>query len=169
MDQLHTSVMLTTSSHRMVGRIVNAGQRLHDIINNKLSTCLNVYDVALFRPTGDGTPIAQLPEVTLPKERLNLILLHEQVHEAPTSRLFSFVQKNVYQTFLTVPGYEVQGRLHITTLQKPETFLTDALTSFLPITQASVTHVTDASQSWTVSVVFVRRFSIELFHLGEPQ
>jgi hypothetical protein len=76
-EQLQTSVMLTMASHRIVGRVVNAGQRLHDILNNKLSTCLNLYDVKLFHPTDGATPFACFPFVTMPKALINLVLIHE--------------------------------------------------------------------------------------------
>jgi hypothetical protein len=167
MDQRKTFVMLMTASHRSVGHIVTAGHRLHDIINNKLSSCLTVYDVEVFRPQGPETPIAQFCEVTIPKGQINLILLQEQMHEAPTNRLYRYVQKNVYQTFLTVSGYEVQGRLHFTSLQKPELFLSDTSTSSIPISQATVTSVEDGLPAWQASAVFVRRASIASLHVGE--
>src|SRR5436190_6058545 len=123
MEQLQTSVMLMTASHRILGQMGSVGQRLNDILNNKLNTCLKVYNAEIFRHTGAETPLARFPAVTLPKALVNLVLIQEQTHEAPTKRLYGFIPKDVYQTFLTVAGYEVQGCLHFTTLQKPEIFL----------------------------------------------
>lgn len=165
MKQLQTSVTLTTASHRIVGRIVNAGQRLHDILNNKLSTCLNLYDVNLFRPTDGATPFASFPFVTMPKALINLVLIQEQQHEAPAKRLYGYVQKDTHQTWLAVAGYEVKGYLHFISIPKPELFLTDTITSFVPVTQATVTCVADSARTWQAPVVFVQRCSIILFHL----
>ena len=68
-----------------------------------------------------------------------------------------------YDTFLTVNGYEVQGDIHFTSSPKPELFLTETITSFVPVTQATVTSTQEATQSWSTSVVFVRRQAISLF------
>jgi hypothetical protein len=165
MEQMQTAVMVATASHRVAGRLMNAGLRLHDIVNNKLSTCLTLQEVELFRHTADRRH-SRLSEVTLPKELINLILLLEQQHEAPAGRLYGYVQKNVYPTFLTVAGYEVAGHLHLTTIQRPELFLIDTITPFIPITQATVTCVGGVEASWTTSVVFVRRAAIALFQVG---
>jgi hypothetical protein len=167
MDQLQTAVMLMTASHRIVGQIGSVGQRLNDILNNKLNTFLKVYNAEIFRHTDAETPIARFPVITLPKALINLILIQEQTHEAPTKRLYGFVQKDVYQTFLTISDYEVQGSLHFTALPKPEIFLGDTTTSFVPVTQATVTYVNDSARAWQALVVFVQRFSIALFHLEE--
>jgi hypothetical protein len=155
-----------TESHRVVGRMINANQRLQDILNNKLSSCLSIFEATIYRP-GTEQPLTYCAEVTLPKSQVNLVLVQEQRHEAPTKRLFGYVQKDIYETFLAVAGYEVRGRLHFTTLLRPEIFLTDATSSFLPVTQATVTLAGDSALSWETTVVFVRRFAINLFHLGE--
>lgn len=167
MDQLETSVMVATFSHRVVGRMVNAGQRLHDVINNKLSTCLSLFDVTLFRHTDAGRAAARFPTVTVPKPMIQLALVQEQTHEAPTKRLYGFVEKTLYPAFLTVAGYEVQGCLHFTSLPRPELFLTDTSTSFIPVSQATVVCAVDLATSWKVPVVFVQRSAIALFQLGE--
>ena len=168
MEQLQTGIMLMTASHRIVGRIGTVGQRLSDILNNKLNTCLKVYSAEIFRHTDAATAIAHFSAITLPKAMINLVLLNEETHEAPTKRLYGYVQKDTYLAFLTVPGYEIKGTIHFTTLQKPEVFLTDTVTSFVPVSQAMVVSANDAQSSWTTSVVFVLRTSIALFHLDTP-
>jgi hypothetical protein len=167
MDQLSTSIMLATSSHRLKGQVVTAGQRLLDILNNKLSTCVSLQGVTGFRHTDADIAAIHLPTVTVPKPLINLLFLQEQTHEAPTSRLYGFVQKDSYPTFLTVAGYEVKGHLHFTSPPKPELFLTDTLTSFVPVSQATVTCAGNSSLSWETPVVFVQRTAIALFYLSE--
>lgn len=167
MDQLDTSIMLATASHRIVGQITTAGQRLLDILNNKLNTCISVHGVTGFRYRDAKTPIIHFPVVTVPKPLINLLFIQEQRHEAPTSRLYGFVQKNSYATFLTVAGYEVRGYLHFTSPPKPELFLTDTLTTFVPVSQATVSCAEDGSLSWETPVVFVQRSAIALFYLPE--
>ena len=168
MDQLQTAAMLMTASHRVVGRVGTVGQRLNDILNNKLNACLKVYSAEIFRHTDATTPIACFSAITMPKAMINLVLLNEETHEAPTKRLYGYVQKDTYPAFLTVPGYEIKGAIHFTTLQKPEVFLTDTILSFVPVSQATVVSTNDAQSSWTTPVVFVLRTSITLLYLDTP-
>jgi hypothetical protein len=168
MEQLHTSVMLMTESHRLVGRVVTVDQRLQEIINNKLTASINLYDVQLFRPHECETPIAQFAEITLPKTQINLILHEESTYEAPTKRLYTYVPKDIYPIFVTITGYEIQGQLHLTSRPKAEAILNDTSTTFLPITQATVTSVAGGNQEWNRNVVFVRRAAIALMHVETP-
>ena len=160
---MSTTAILMTDSHRVLGELRTGGERLQDLLNNKLTTCLQIHNVQVFRRSEATHPPLHFPELTLSKLLLNIVLLQEDQHEAPTKRLYGYVPKNRYQTFLTVSGYEVQGDLHFTTPPKPEVILTDTLTSFIPVTQATVTTAPSAGQSWSSSVVFVRRSAIALF------
>jgi hypothetical protein len=161
---MQTNVILMTDSHYILGQMDAGGKRLQDVLNNKLNTCISIYDAQLFRPSGEVCESAQFPEMTVSKLLLNLVLLQEDTHEAPTKRLYGFVSKNSYDSFLAVSGYEVQGHIHFTSPPKPEIFLTDTLTSFVPVTQATVTCTQDATRAWSTAVVFVRRHAIALFH-----
>lgn len=159
---MQTTVMLMTDNHRILARINTKGERLQDTLNNKLNTCIQIHDAQVFRHSESAGPHTHFPEMIVSKLLLDLILLQEDEHEAPTKRLYGFVSKNSYNTFLAVNGYEVQGHIHSTSPPKSE-FLTDTLTSFVPITQATVTYTQEATHSWSTSVVFVRRHAIALF------
>jgi hypothetical protein len=161
---MQITMMLMTDSHRILGQMNTGGERLQDMLNNKLNTCIHIYDAQVLRQIESGCAPVHFPELTVSKLLLNLVLLQEDKHEAPTKRLYGFVSKNHYDTFLTVSGYEVRGHIHFTSLPKPEIFLTDTITSFVPVTQATVTCTQETTQSWSTSVVFVRRHGIALFH-----
>jgi hypothetical protein len=161
------AVMLMTHTHRITGRVNHADQRLQDVVNNKLSQVLNILDARLYRPANAQTMVAHLPAITVPKVHVNLILLDEQHHEAPTKRLFSFVQKQTFDAFLAVPGYEVEGCFHFTSPQRPEYFLIDTITTFVPITAATITSVDNPALTWETPVLFAQRSAINLLHLGE--
>ena len=160
---MQTTVMMMTASHRILGQMNTGGERLQDILNNKLHASIQLYDAQVFRQTEAVCEPTHFPELTVSKLLLNLVLFQEDKYEAPTKRLYGFVSKNRYNTFLTVNGYEVQGHIHFTSPPKPEIFLTDTITSFVPVTQATVTCTQEAPQSWSTSVVFVRRHAIALF------
>jgi hypothetical protein len=160
---MQTTVMLMTDSHHILGEMNMGGERLQDVLNNKLNACIHIHNAQVFHQTEAVYAPAHFPDLTVSKLLLNLVLFQEDKYEAPTKRLYGFVSKNRYDTFLTVNGYEVQGHIHFTSPPKPEIFLTDTITSFVPVTQATVTCTQEATQSWSTSVVFVRRHAIALF------
>lgn len=165
MDQVQTSIMVVTTTHRAAGRVVIAGQRLQELLNNRMNTYVNLYDAELLPVRNYKDMPSHYSDLTIPKNSINLVLLQQQHHEAPTQRLYRYAAKSAYPTFLTVPNYEVQGYLHFTTLQKPEVFLADTSTSFVPVTWAQVTCTAAVEQTWQTAVVFVRRCAVELFYL----
>ena len=91
---MQTTVILMTASHYILGQMDTGGERIQDVLNNKLNACINIYDAQLFRQSGAVCESAHFPEMTVSKLLLNLVLLQEDKHEAPTKRLYGFVPKN---------------------------------------------------------------------------
>jgi hypothetical protein len=168
MFRRRAAVILITYEHRFIGRVPTGGQRLLDILNDRSTDYVHVHDVEVFRNTDPETCIATFPEAVVRKADLSLVLITGEKHEAPEKRLYGFVPKKLYHVFLTVPGYEVQGRLHLA-LSSPEpvTVLARETGDFFPVTQATVSQVGGAGGSLQVPVIIINKASIALFYVGE--
>ncbi len=162
------AVILITYEHRFTGQVPTGGRRLLDILNDRTTEYLHIHDVQVFRSTDTGTCIAAFPEAVVRKADLSLVLITTEKHEAPEKRLYGFVPKKLYHVFLTVPGYEVQGRLHLTASSpEPVAVLARETSEFFPITQATVSQVDGAAGTLQVPVIIVNKTSITLFYVGE--
>lgn len=163
------SVELITHEHLFTAHVYTRGRRLLDMLNDRTTDYLQINDVDVHRYSAPTECVASFQEAVIHKADLHLVIITGEEHEAPTSRLFSFVQKTPYHVFLTVPGYEVRGTMHLLEQREPDPIavLTHETSTFFPVTQAT------ASQAWTGAhvlsrpVVMVNKFSLSLFYIGE--
>ncbi len=162
-------VELITHEHRFRAKMYTRGQRLLDILNSQTTEFLQIYDVEVYRYSAPEDCVGTFEEAVIRKNDLHLVIITREEHEAPTQRLFGFVQKISYQVFLTVPGYEVRGKMHLASQHdhNPIAVLSQQMGRFFPVTGAT------ASQAWAGEVVLdspvimVNKSSLSLFHLGE--
>ncbi len=161
------SVVLITREHLIAATVTTAGKRVLDVLNDSLTDYLQVFDVQVFRDMEMQQPIATFPSVWVQKSALSMIILPEERHEAPERRLYNFVQKTPRHVFVIVPGYEVEGSLHLARSARAETTLTHDLGDFFPITQAKVVQVGSLLEATEVPVVIIHKPMMLLFSLDE--
>jgi hypothetical protein len=166
MAERGASVVLITHQHRIAGAVQTKGKRLLDVLNDKTTDYLDIRDVQVFRGTDTETCVAAFPEALALKADISLMVVLAEKHEAPRKRLYGFVRKRPYPVFITVPGYEIQGRMHLTGPPEPLAVLARETDVFFPVTQATVSQVI-TGEPLEVSVVMVNKTCIGLFSLGE--
>lgn len=160
---------LITHEHRFKAKVYTRGQRLLDMLNDRNTDFLQINDVEVFRYSAPEARVETFEEAVVRKEDLHLAIITREEHEAPTQRLFGFVQKVPYRVFITVPGYEVRGEIHLGQKadRNPIAILSMQAGRFFPVTSAKT------SQAWTGEVILespvimVNKNSLSLFHLGE--
>ena len=165
MQAQDTPVILVVGEHWLLGRVATHGKRVQDVLIDPNSDYLQTHDVRVFHKVHRETCIASLPEAVVPKEKLSLVLIPTHVHEAPERRSFSLVEKNVVDVFLVVPGYTVQGKLHLTG-RADNSFrtLSRDVGDFFPITQATVSGAGD--EPFESSVVITNKAFVTFFYAG---
>lgn len=169
MLQRATSVELITHEHRFTATVYTRGQRLLDMLNDRTTDYLQVNDVRVHRYSAPEDCVATFPEAIIRKDDLHLAIITGEEHEAPTQRLFGFVQKFPYHVFLTVPGYEVQGIMHLTREREPNPIavLARDVGTFFPVTRATASQALTGEEVFSTPVVMVNKRSLSLFYLGE--
>ncbi|MFQ5854283.1 MAG: hypothetical protein ACE5LU_01370 [Anaerolineae bacterium] len=166
-----TEVELITHEHRFTAKVYTHGQRLLDMLNDRTTDYLKITDAEVHRYSDPEKSIAVFPTAIIRKEDLHLAIIPGEDHEAPTQRLFGYVQKSPYHVFLTVPGYEVRGVMYLTIQREPDPIhvLESHARKFFAVTGAT------ASQAWTgedvlsCPVVMVNKDSLSLFYVGEDR
>ncbi len=162
-------VELITHEHCFKATVYTRGQRLLDMLNDRTTDFLQLNDVEVYRYSAPEDCIGTFEEAIVRKDDLHLTIITREEHEAPTRRLFGFVEKVPYHVFLTVPGYEVRGQMHLGQRHdhSPIAVLSQQMGRFFPVTGAR------ASQAWTgeaileTQVIMVNKQSLSLFYLGE--
>ena len=164
-----TFVQLITQEHLFNATVYTRGHRLLDILNDRTTDYLQVSDVELHRKGSPEDPVAAFSEAIIRKADLHLVIITGQEHEAPRTRLFGYVQKIRYNVFLTVPGYEVRGEMHLSGAGRPDpiSVLAQETSAFFPLTSATALHAQTGADVVVHPVVMVNKRSLCLFALSE--
>lgn len=162
-------VRLVTEEHLINATVYTHGRRLLDVLNDRTTDYLKVSDVELHRKHSPEDAVAAFSQAIVRKADLHLVIITGQEHEAPRTRLFGYVQKTRHSVFLTVPGYEVRGEMHLTGTGQPDPIavLAQETGVFFPVTGATASHAQTGADVVVHPVVMVNKHSLCLFALGE--
>lgn len=163
-----TFVELITHEHRFKATVYTRGQRLLDMLNDRTTDYLEVNDVEVHRYSAPEACIATASQAIIRKDDLHLLIITAETHEAPAQRLFGFVQKTPFHVFLTVPGYEVRGILHLTGQREsnPIAVLARQTGTFFAVTRATASQAWTGEEVLTCPVIMVNKHSLALFALS---
>jgi hypothetical protein len=164
-----TLVELITHEYRFRATVYTRGWRLLDLLNDPMTHYLQINDLRIYRYNNSSEGVATFSEGFVRKDDLHLVIITSEKHEAPIQRLFNYVRKAPYHVFLTVPGHEVRGTMHI--VQQPDvnpiTILTSQPGAFAPVTGATVSRAWTGEEILSCPVVMVNKNSLSLFCLSE--
>lgn len=163
-------VVFLVGDHWISGLVSHEGRRLQEILNDKTSEYLTIHEVRLYLSMEMTEPVAQLPRATVPKANVIVAMLADDTHENPRRRAASFVRKDTYLVYLTIPRMEIKGHVHLTQRSDPGTFLVRLAkegTSFFPVTQSTVSAVGPLAEPTEAAVTLVNRAHVDLIYLSE--
>jgi hypothetical protein len=156
-----------TDEHLLIGEVQTRGLRLLEMLIDPHSEYVYLNDVHVARRESKASRLTTLTEVVVRKNLLRLAVLGGGKHEAPETRRFAFVDKQNYPAFAIVSGYEIEGRLQLKGAAEPVSAMTHELKSFIPITQAKISHAGGNGEPLAASVVLCNRDYVSMFHIGE--
>ncbi len=168
MPQQGVHAILISHRHRFICTVPTGDRRLLDYLNDSITDYLHLRNVQVARHTERGRCVDPLPEALVRKTSLGLAVITSERHEAPQRRLASFVVKDRRLAFLTIPGYEVRGILHISARADPLDILLFEKQAFFPLTQATVSGTGIGAGQITAPVVIVQKAWVELLAVGQP-
>ncbi|MEZ4863377.1 MAG: hypothetical protein R3C14_18815 [Caldilineaceae bacterium] len=166
MYQKGAAVTMLTASHRFQGEIRTGGQRLQEVLNNSLSDFVHVDATQIFTLIDQETELRATSMTTVQKSQLQLVLIDEQKHEAPTKRNNYHVQKNFYEVFCVVGNYEVQGYIHLPRYTRDTiAILVRDIKLFFPLTEATIIYDVGKRSTLNAGVVLVNKSALSLFQI----
>ncbi len=165
-----TSVMMITHQHRLNCILQTGGQRIQEILNERTTEYLRIFDVQVFHSIDADVCVANLPDVVISKSSICLVIIPTEKYEAPEQRMFKRIQKKLYDTFLSVLSFEVQGTIHL--IDPPHSpqltnILVHDLKNFFPITNATISQVNSSANPLKVPVVIINKTYVGIFSICE--
>ena len=165
-----TSVMMLTHQHRLNCILSTGETRLQDILNVRTTEYLPIFDVQVFHSIDADVCVANLPDALISKSSICLVIIPTEKHEAPEQRMINRINKNLYDTFLSVLSFEVQGTIHsIDPPHSPQLInnIVNDLNNFFPITNATISQVNSSAKPLKVPVVIVNKTYVGIFSICE--
>ncbi|MFC2054208.1 hypothetical protein ACFLV7_07920 [Chloroflexota bacterium] len=165
-----TSVMMFTHQHRLNCILPTGGQRLREILNERTTEFLRIFDVQVFHGINADVCDSNLSDVVINKASICLVIIPTEKHEAPEQRMIKRFTKNLYAIFLSVISFEVKGTIHLINSphsQQLTNYLVHDLNNFFPITNATISQVNSSAKPLIAPVVLVNKACVGIFSLCE--
>lgn len=149
------------------GAMQLTGVRVQDVFRDGTSAYFRLLDARLSQGPDGATEAAALPEMVVPKEKVELLVIPESRHEAPDLLISTFTTKRTAEVFLIAGGYAVQGSVHLEKESNDPVYaLTNQLGKFFPVTRAKVSAVGELrSEPLLAPVVLVNKDAVYCLNL----
>lgn len=163
-----TPVIIVISDYWLVGNVPSTDRRIQDVLRDEGSDYVSLHDVQVHSTARQHAAVATLSQTLTPKSRIELVILPESKHEAPTKRMNNLSPRECSHVFVTVGTYRVEGKLHLPSLSNNPTYtLSNQIGRFFAVTEAMLKPA--GPKPLKVPVLFVNRDHLGCFSLGEPK
>ncbi len=163
-------VAVYAGTHWIVGLLSTENRRLNEVANDRASEFLSLTDARVHADPDLSQPLTMLPRMVVPKSAVVLIASLEDHHEAPDKRRTYLQRKQPYPVFITVPGTEVIGNLHLSTRLDPVALLArlgaDGA-AFFAVSDAEVAQLPQLGGAARCPVVLIARQSVTGCYLAD--
>jgi hypothetical protein len=139
LDPVAFQVVIITENHSIAGELGFHDQRLSDYLNDRRETAISLRNVSVARLDEPSKVIQKLATAVVLKSMAVVAFEPPQAAIPATQRFFGYVKKEKYDVFLITDGMEIRGTLHTQGQLDLRRFVVSTTDSFLPITGAKIT------------------------------
>lgn len=161
MEDEYGLVDFFTHQYRVTGNIWLGAQRLTDLLNDKQTSTLELKKVQLRRVITPEQVVATHDTAIVDKQRIVFALISGEATDGKQSRFYKHVEKVQWDVFLTVPFFELSGKLHVRGKGDLLTMVLDWTSQFVPITQAKAVFTLYPEVTFTGDVIIFNKSHME--------
>ena len=162
MDDVLDVVEFLTHHHRITGRLSTGGQRLTDVLNDDLTSTLEVREVEVRRLLAPEKVVAARAAALLEKQGMLVAMSGARGARAAERSFYRHVDTTEWQVFVTIPNFELTGKFHVRGTSDLKTMLLTWTGQFIPITKAKAVFTLFPDVSFSSDVMIVNRSHIEI-------
>ncbi len=155
-----------THSYRISGQVDTGHKRLSEMLNDGLTSYLELRKAFVSRITRPGEIIATHTVSALRKDGILFAVLAAPEQSVTNRAAYSFVSKRRYKVFLTVPSFEIEGHLEMSGKLDLKTALV-MKGAFLPLSEGEARLSSLAEIAFSGEEILVNQAWIELFGITE--
>jgi hypothetical protein len=165
-QQMNKEITAAISGHWLVGHLPLSGTRIQEALNDAGTDFVRLFDVEVHAPAKREC-VTKLPDVIVPKGKLEFVVIPTSEHEAPEKRWNNRATRAIFKTFVTAGNCDISGHLHLPS--KPANFqftLLHQLGRFFALTEASFSFSGHGGTQLSVPLLFVNRDFVSCVHVG---
>lgn len=167
MDSEKPRVIVAVAQHWLVGDVPSKGVRIQDVLTDGATEFVRLENVHVCRYAQPESCLMKLPEVVVPKSKIEFVVIPETRHEAPVKRRDNYTVRATTDVVVVLGKHCIQGELHLPNSSNDSVYtLTRQVGRFFPITRASVSG--EGGEHLNAPVIFANRDYVDGFYLGEP-
>ncbi len=152
-----------TSSHRFSAQIAIGNRRLADILNDRLTDFLSVQNVYVSRINTPGEIVVTYKKASLLKRLITFVVLPTEADGLSKEHKYNAFSKSNQDVFITLPSFEIRGRLEIIGKFDLTAILAIGTTRFMPIFQGEAVNAFYPTVRFSGPIILVNKESVSLF------
>jgi len=150
-----------TQQYLIAGTLRTGGQRLTDLLNDELFSSVELRHVQVMRLINLKEVIASHTSALVEKEGIMLAISRGEGGEATERSYYKRVDTAKWDVFMTIPSFELFGRLHVRGTGGLRTALLRWTGQFIPLTDAKAVYSLYPEVSFSSNVIVVNKSRIE--------
>jgi len=155
-----------THTYRISARADTRKRSLADHLNDRLTSYLELYETFVSRLHKPSEIVTSYNLASLRKDGITFVVLAAE-EETSERHAYGFFAKQLYDVFLTVPSFEIRGRLKVIGKLDLHVLLVKGTERFISISNPVASPCLSPDITFTGGTVLVNKSRIELFCISE--
>jgi hypothetical protein len=168
MDDFAGFAEFFTHQHRIVGAVRLGGLRLTDVLNDDMTSSVELKRIEITRHLNPGKVVASYASALLDKRGILFAIGGRESGEATERSFFRHVDTTEWGVFVTVPSFELRGKFHVRGTGDLKTKLLAWTGQFIPLTEAEAVFTLYPEVTFAGDVIIVNRAHIEVICSDQP-
>jgi hypothetical protein len=155
-----------THTYRISARADTRKRSLANHLNDRLTSYLELHETFVSRLHKPSEIVASYKLASLRKDSITFVILAAE-KETSERHAYGYFAKQLCDVFLTVPSFEIRGKLQVTGKLDLHAFLVKGTENFISISNPVASPCLFPDISFTGGTVLVNKSRIELFCISE--
>ena len=155
-----------THTHRISARADTRKRSLADNLNDRLTSYLELYETFISRLHRPSEIVTSYKLASLRKDSITFVVLAAE-EETSERHAYGYFAKQLYDVFLTVPSFEIRGRLKVIGKLDLHVLLVKGTEHFISISNPVASPCLFPDITFTGGTVLVNKSRIELCCISE--
>jgi hypothetical protein len=162
MEDFAESAEFFTHQHRIAGAVRLGGLRLTDVLNDDLTSSVELKRLEITRHLTPNKVVASYASALLDKKGILFAIGGRESGKATERSFFRHVDTTEWDVLVTVPFFELRGKFHVRGTGDLKTKLLSWTGQFIPLTEAEAVFTLYPEVTFSGDVIIVNRAHIEV-------